>query len=101
MQITQTKIMSLKSIATSKNAITIETPWRGCWRVCINNKPASDWSDEPSAIAHATRLGWRGNDQVQGKPASLVNERSRSVCFVNEARNVMLSLGPTMRLAFA
>jgi DNA-binding transcriptional regulator PaaX len=81
--------MSLSNITTSPNAITIETPWDGCWRVCINKKPASDWSTRADAEAHARRLGWRGNGEPQGTPSTLVNERQ----FGNER----LSIGPTVR----
>lgn len=87
------------NIATSPNAITIETPWRGCWRVCINGKPASDWSDQASAETHAKRLGWRGNGKPQGTPASLVNERGGRLAANEVAPGVWLGLGPVQQLA--
>ena len=99
---TNPAIRDITDIAASKNVVAIETPWKGCWRVTVNKKPASDWSDEASAISHAKRLGWRGNGKPQGQPATLANERTAgAAAFVNTREDgvVMLSIGPVLKFA--
>jgi hypothetical protein len=92
-----------QNFGASRQVITIERPWQGCWRVCTNGKPVADWSSEQSAISHAKRLGWRGNGSPSAGPAPLLgNEKPpvyRASAFVRLAGNesIGLATGPVMR----
>ena len=80
-------------IAEGERAVTIETPWRGCWRVVLNGRPQADWCNLADAKAHANRLRGRGLAMTGERIANAVNA-------ANELpQGVILAVGPQVRSA--